>query len=433
MRFKESLKDNSGFSLIEVMLAVAILALITLPIINYYTYSSVQTINGRERQTATMVAEDAADELKAYSNFDQISDILSTSPPAPTSTPVSATDTYNVRVYNKYSYTVPTGVTVTQSDIKAGLSRVVCVHVENGSGGLSTPSPMTTAPAAPTPTPVIEDGPWEVDAAPLSEYPVNPSASPEPMNLKKKIKVNGFDYLAKVHMDFDTYDSDTQTITGADIDSQYNDYYIPKPNEVYADTNIVAAEDDEIDVAVSEIYTDVMSAKPTGSAGFSGGTITKEVTVEMTEIRKDKLKNIFVFYKPAWDAAKTEHFQITFGAGISQAEMGRMNFYLTYQNVTGVTAPDASNIGTYKLKMVNSPSVGYTKVYSNLNRPNHPDNSIAVEGFTLQTNSSGKYDSYVKKEKTRRIGKIYVDVFDYSETTFNADTAIAHVESTFAE
>lgn len=430
MRFKESLQDNSGFSLIEVMLAVAILALITLPIINYYTYSSVQTINGRERQTATMVAEDAADELKAYSNFDQISEILSTSTPAPTPTPVSATGTYNVRVYYKYSYTVPAGVmvtTVTPSDIKAGLSRTVCMHVENGTGVLSSPSLVTPAPASPTPTPVIEDGPWELDTAPLSGYPVNPSASPEPMNLKKKIKVNGFDYLAKVHMDFDTYDSDTQTITGADIDSQYNDYYIPKPNEVYADTNIVAAEDDEIDVAVSEIYTDVRST------GFGGGTVTKEVTVEMTEIRKDKLKNIFVFYKPAWDAAKTEHFQITFGAGITQEEMGKMNFYLTYQNVTGVTPPDASNIGTYKLKMENSPSVGYTKVYSNLNRPNHPDNSIAVEDFTLQTNSSGKYDSYVKKEKTRRIGKIYVDVFDYNETTFNEDTAIAHVESTFAE
>lgn len=430
MRFKESFQDNSGFSLIEVMLAVVILALVTLPIINYYTYSSVQTIEGRERQTATMVAEDAAEELKAYSNFDQISEVISTGTPAPTATPLSATDTYNVRVYYRYSYLVPTGATVTQADIKAGLSRVVCMHVDDGTSVLSSPTSVTPTPAAsPTATPVIEDGPWEIDTDPLSEYPAVASASPEPMNLKKKIKVNGFDYLAKVHMDFDTYDSDTQTIDGADIDSEYNDYYIPKPEEVYAETNVVAAEDDEVDVAVSEIYTDVMSD------GFPGGTVTKEVTVEMTEIRKDKLKNIFVFYKPAWDAARTEYFEITFGAGISQTEMDKMNFYLTYQNVAGVTPPDASSIGTYKLKMVNSPSVGYTNVYSNLNRPAHPDNSIGVEGFTLQTNSRGKFDSYVKKEKTRRIGKIYVDVFDYdaSKTNYDADDPIAHVESTFAE
>lgn len=430
MRFKESFQDNSGFSLIEVMLAVVILALVTLPIINYFTYSSVQTIDGRERQTATMVAEDAAEELKAYSNFDQISEVISTGTPAPTATPLSATDTYNVRVYYRYAYHVPAGATVTQADIKAGLSRVVCMHVDDGTSVLSTPTPVTPTPAAsPTATPVIEDGPWEIDTDPLSEYPVNVSASPEPMNLKKKIKVNGFDYLAKVHMDFDTYDSDTQTVDGADIDSEYNDYYIPRPEEVYAETNVVAAEDDEVDVAVSEIYTDVMSD------GFPGGTVTKEVTVEMTEIRKDKLKNIFVFYKPAWDAARTEHFEITFGAGISDTEMAKMNFYLTYQKVAGVTSPDVSSIGTYKLKMVNSPSVGYTNVYSNLNRPDHPDNSIGVEGFTLKTNSRGKFDSYVKKEKSRRIGKIYVDVFDYdaSKTNYEADDAIAHVESTFAE
>lgn len=430
MRFKESFQDNSGFSLIEVMLAVVILALVTLPIINYYTYSSVQTIDGRERQTATMVAEDAAEELKAYSNFDQISEVISTGTPAPTPTPLSATDTYNVRVYYRYAYHVPAGATVTQADIKAGLSRVVCMHVDDGTSVLSSPTPVTPTPAAsPTATPVIEDGPWEIDTDPLSEYPVNVSASPEPMNLKKKIKVNGFDYLAKVHMDFDTYDSDTQTVDGADIDSEYNDYYIPRPEEVYAETNVVAAEDDEVDVAVSEIYTDVMSD------GFPGGTVTKEVTVEMTEIRKDKLKNIFVFYKPAWDAARTEHFEITFGAGISDTEMAKMNFYLTYQKVAGVTPPDVSSIGTYKLKMVNSPSVGYTNVYSNLNRPDHPDNSIGVEGFTLKTNSRGKFDSYVKKEKSRRIGKIYVDVFDYdaSKTNYEADDAIAHVESTFAE
>ncbi|MCM1246599.1 MAG: prepilin-type N-terminal cleavage/methylation domain-containing protein [Roseburia sp.] len=415
MSVRESLQDNSGFSLIEVMLAVAILALVTLPIINYYTYSSVQTIDGRERQTATMVAEDAAEELKAYANFDQISKLLSTSAPAPTATPFSAVGTYNVRVYYRYSYTKPSGVTVTQDDIKAGLSRVACVHVGNGSSAISTPSPTATPAASPTATPAIEDGPWEVDPAPLAKYVAVPSASPEPMSFKKRIKVNGFDYLAKVHVDFDAYDSDTQTVSGGAIDSKYNDYYIPKPNEVYADTNIVAAEDDEVEIAVSQIYTDIMSA------GFTGGTVTKEVAVEETEIRKDKLKNIYMFYKPAWDAAHTEHFEITLGAGVS---LNGVNCYLTYQNMAGATPPN----NTYRLFMDRyDPSEGEMYVYSNLPA------SVPRGDFPVISPSPNKIYSYVKKEKTKRIGKIYVDVFDDNETTFNEDTAIAHVESTFAE
>ena len=85
------LKDDSGFSLIEVVLAVAILALVALPIINYFTYSSLHAIEGRDRQCATTAAENVVEELSSYSNYTQIKGLTATpdpSGPAPSSAPV---------------------------------------------------------------------------------------------------------------------------------------------------------------------------------------------------------------------------------------------------------------------------------------------------------------------------------------------------------
>ena len=49
MCLQELRQDDRGFSLIEVVLAVAILALVTLPIINYFTYSGLRTADGRDK------------------------------------------------------------------------------------------------------------------------------------------------------------------------------------------------------------------------------------------------------------------------------------------------------------------------------------------------------------------------------------------------
>lgn len=455
MRLNGWIKDNSGFSLVEVMLALAILALVTLPLVNYYTYSSVQTIDGRERQTATMAAEDVMEELKGYSNYDQIEKLVATATPSASVSP----------------------------------------------SGSPMPSAGPVSPSA-----------WKIDSSPLPDYTVSPSASPAPLDMMRNVEINGFEYLAKVHFDFDMYDSDTRTVSGAAISYLYNDYYIPKPSEVYSENNVVASEDDEVDSAVSEIYTDLMSTGTSPSAapsstlapvpdsdsyvvrvyyrysydsaacasGFASasdkmqyikenlsrvvciyikktsdinvettttpaaGVIEKEVTLEETEISIDKLQNIFVFYKPAWDSANVENFYVKFGTGIEEDDIKKLNFYLTYQDMSvlypgespqpGVSpAPDASNIGTYKLRLTgDTTKAAHAKFYSNLNRYD-PDNSVPTEGFVLQQTDAGKWNSYVSKKQKKRIGKIYVDIFEPDEDVFSVENALAHMESTFAE
>ncbi len=442
MRCKEWMKDDSGFSLVEVILALTILALVTLPVINYFTYSSVRTIDGRERQTATMAAEDVVEELKAYSHVEQIEDLVATPAPGATAAPPASDSTYLVRVFYKYSYTVPTNVTaITPATIESGLNRVICLDIRKGTNvlaGAATPSPIPLA--SPTPTPDRTEE-WSVDPSPLPEYTVEPAADPLPMDITRNVVVNNSKYRAKVHFDFDIYDSDTKAKDGSDIDAQYNDYYIPSPSEVYGNTNVVATEDDEVDSAVSEIYTDVMAAATPGQV------IQKEVTLEQTEISKSKLKNIFIFYKPAWDSSRQEHFKVISDSGFTEDEKKKINIniYYTYQDLSvpapgetpdpSVTpAPGVSNIGNYTLVMdENMLNVAPMKYYSNLNRPDYPDNSIKTIGFTLQKNSLNKYDSYVSKVKKRRIGKMYVDIFPANTQEFTKDNVLAHIESTYAE
>ncbi len=440
MRCKEWMKDDSGFSLVEVILALTILALVTLPVINYFTYSSVRTIDGRERQTATMAAEDVAEELKAYSNVEQIEELVATPAPGATAAPPASGSTYLVRVFYKYSYTVPTNVSaITPATIESGLNRVICLDIREGTNvlaGAATPSP--TPLASPTATPDRTEE-WSVDPSPLPEYTVEPAADPLPMDITRNVVVNNSKYRAKVHFDFDIYDSDTKAKDGSDIDAQYNDYYIPSPSEVYGNTNIVATEDDEVDSAVSEIYTDVMAAATPGQV------IQKEVTLEQTEISKSKLKNIFIFYKPAWDSSRQEHFKVIGDPVFTEEEMKKINIYFTYQDLSvpapGETpdpsvapAPGVSDIGTYALVMdqrdINAAI--HAKYYSNLNRPDYPDTTIH-SNFTLQKNSLNKYDSYVSKVKKRRIGKMYVDIFPANAQEFTKDNVLAHIESTYAE
>lgn len=440
MRCKEWMKDDSGFSLVEVILALTILALVTLPVINYFTYSSVRTIDGRERQTATMAAEDVAEELKAYSNVEQIEELVATPAPGATAAPPASGSTYLVRVFYKYSYTVPTNVSaITPATIESGLNRVICLDIREGTNvlaGAATPSP--TPLASPTATPDRTEE-WSVDPSPLPEYTVEPAADPLPMDITRNVVVNNSKYRAKVHFDFDIYDSDTKAKDGSDIDAQYNDYYIPSPSEVYGNTNIVATEDDEVDSAVSEIYTDVMAAATPGQV------IQKEVTLEQTEISKSKLKNIFIFYKPAWDSSRQEHFKVIGDPVFTEEEMKKINIYFTYQDLSvpapGETpdpsvapAPGVSDIGTYALVMDQSDinAAIHAKYYSNLNRPDYPDTTIH-SNFTLQKNSLNKYDSYVSKVKKRRIGKMYVDIFPANAQEFTKDNVLAHIESTYAE
>ena len=69
----QQLNKNAGFSLLELLIAVTILAIITIPMLHMFVTSA--RINGKSRITlrATVLAQDIVEGLKAY-HIDEIQD-----------------------------------------------------------------------------------------------------------------------------------------------------------------------------------------------------------------------------------------------------------------------------------------------------------------------------------------------------------------------
>lgn len=391
------LKDDSGFSLIEVVLAVAILALVALPIINYFTYSSLQAIEGRDRQCATTAAENVVEELSSYSNYTQIRDLTATPDPA---------------------------------------------------GPASSAAPV-----------------WQKSSP-------KPGESPDPQSdyLERPVTVDGFDYVAKVQVQYGVYKSGTKAIvagekvgsgTGDLRSPKYNSYNIPSPSEVYAPSNAVAVEDDELDTALSELFT-TLSASAPGTSGaiadrdairagltrvihididykdiekkeyavhvyyryeYSGHTV--DVTLEKAEIPINQFKGVFLFYNPLV-TDKEEKVIMNIASNIPCSEDQRvsdetivndMEFYFAVQGTVDKTE--------YKLDIAAGTATG-AKFFAN-------DIMLTSVTGNLQEGSDpgDKMHSFVGRKQKERIGRILVDIYDTAGK--KAGEVVAHMETTMAE
>ena len=283
-------------------MAVAILALVTLPIINYFTYSGIRTADGRDKQSATVVAENVLDELNSYDNFEQIENIAS-------------------------------------------------------SGAVDAAS-WTVVPDPSDPTKFTYT------------------------DLTKKVQLNGYDYEAKVHItytdhttsDGKTYDTgyDSNTVTkdtNEAITSEFNDYEIPNPNRIYGKESVVAKEEDQLDRAISYFLTneatdsntfftkynlikdkldrrlaihleykdgnpDIYKVKVSYLYELNGANISSnikngvyEAPLEISEVKRESLKNIYVFYnlRSGYD---NDELKVTFGTGMAEDDIKDIRFFI---------------------------------------------------------------------------------------------------------
>ena len=69
-------RSKEGFSLVEVIVAIAILAILTMPILAYFTNAAVSTNRGKSAQKATMAAQSVLEELNSCTSFEQIEEQL---------------------------------------------------------------------------------------------------------------------------------------------------------------------------------------------------------------------------------------------------------------------------------------------------------------------------------------------------------------------
>lgn len=374
MCLQELRQNDQGFSLIEVILAVAILALVTLPIINYFTYSGIRTADGKDKQSATAIAENVLDDLNSYDNFEQIESIASKGA-------VNAKD-------------------------------------------------------------------WTVVPDPAD--PVKFTYT----DLTKNVNMNGNDYEAKVHItytnhtttdgkSYDTgYDSNTLTKdTNEAINSKYNDYSIPNPNQIYGKESIVAKEDDELDQAVSYFLTneatnannfftkynlvqnkllrklaihieykdsshDVYRVKLSYLYELNGADASLalkngicEVPLETTEVKKDTLKNIYFFYNLR-DGYDNDTMRVTIGTGIAAEDLQDIKFYIC--GLTSAECPQRVNNYKFSLTSDSSALAGHCNYLFN----GKTDTTLTAK------KKDGTTEEFVPNSTKKRIGAIEISVYE---------------------
>lgn len=394
MWLKKSFKDDSGFSLIEVIMAVAILALMTLPILNYFTNSSLRAIDGRDKQTATMAAENIIEELGSYSNHDQIRALL------------------------------------------------------------ASPSPAASA------------SPW-TSSAPETD---------DTTYMQRDLKLNNENYRAKVQIKYGVYNSSTRVVdesngesigsgTGDVVGQKFNSYAIPNPSEVYSPSNVVAVEDDEIDMALSEFYTTILGSGSGATvtldnirAGLRrkmcidisyknvdkkeylvrvyylyeyGSTYHTEITLKQSEVEKSKLKNVFVFYNPLRSGVVEDEIRVRTGNEVPGGAQ------IPLDKGPGETGTAINDIGFYFAVQASDPAPYKITVSSgNAMAAKYYSNASTVNGVTASASEPGaaRPNAFVDtKSGKRRIGRIYVDIYEVRPDGSESDAVVAHMETTQAE
>lgn len=358
-------KNRDGFSLVEVIIAVALLAILCMPILAYFTHASVATSDGKDTHRANMAAQSAAEELKGCETFEQIEEKLAAA-----------------------------------------------------TGGS------------------VSGAKWTIDSA----Y----DGSTKKAALTKLVTEDGFPYQVKVTLDYNYGITDAHgnkvDVNGNEIDADYNDYSMPKLKEVYADTNVVISETDQVDTAVSNfLYSNPSKSeseiknnmertlclnvskknsdiyKVRGYYHYrytnNGKTYTYSADVEDTEIEISKLENIYFFYNIMKDDAP-EPVEVDFDFAITQAEAEKLHVYFVCQ------------------REVKAPKTGYS-----LNFDTSHGQAAWAEYYTngVATNLAASSDMIQYDTSGKRIAKILIDVYAGSETSFTEATRIVHLETSKGE
>lgn len=373
--------NNAGFTLIEVLVAIAILAIACFPILSYFDNALSTAQRGRRTQRAEIAGESIVEELNTYTKHSDIDKIVATT----------------------------------------------------GSAWEVDTDAEAYASAHPAPTPTADP------ANPGVPIPIG-----KMKYIKREMQIDGQDMIAKVTLDYNYMTPTGSTIKYNNFEvPQINALY--SENSIVAIDNIDSVQyavqefnvlekgkrsatdikadltrKGYIDVAYKTGTTDVYIVKiyytytynPTGSSNVSASDrIFRTPNIVDTEILKEDLKYIYMLYD---ETASVDEFDVNYDTATGtflQPDLEKIGLYFICQTHKSVNGGPHS----HSLRVSGS---SYSKVYTN-------DHEV------LGTPNGKK--GYIDKKKEDRIAKITVDIYKKGETTFDDSTRITRVESTKGE
>ena len=287
-RMQRIVKREEGFSLIEVIVAVAILAILSMPILLYFTNSAVQSANGRYEQAADMAAQTVVEEIDSVDNFDYIENAL-----------VNNGNNWNI---SSLSPDINGKTVLTRPVSVNGNNYIADVTIDYGAYGSALAGPTAAPDATPIPTP-----------------PAGATPTPD-TGLKAK-----FNNYQNPHFR-DLYSDESVVI------SEKSDTFNSGVYNLYHEINGVAAgvtpppsaePFDSIKNKTKKIYKLTAVPYPEGmftvkgscvfyidkegsTSGFDDSDYSAEIVLTNTQIEKSKLKSIYFLFSAIYGVADKE-------------------------------------------------------------------------------------------------------------------------------
>jgi len=367
---------KEGFSLVEVIVAIAVLALMALPILAYFTNASTRTSLGRDNQRAVTAAESVAEEVQNCDGFEEIENVL-----CATSAPGDPDNTWTLEATPD-----PAGENV------AKLSKGI---TEDGEDFLAK---------------VSVD--YDYDHTGVSaEY--NDYATPQLKEIysnKNVVLVETDQVDTAVSYFLMNVDPDVMsaymTAEGVSDEDQYDETIAKNMTRVF---NLNLAED--------SVDDDLFYVKGyyTFSLDVDGETYTYEASIEDARIEKAKLENIYMFYNMVTASDTSFDINVDYDSSITTEEASNMHVYFVLQDDPTFDPPS-----TYGLVCTANYTAGNSYYYSN--------------GVTWKVSPANASDTLSERLVTgKRIAKVVVDVYEADEVSFTEDNRIVHLDTSKGE
>ena len=370
-------KDQKGFTLIELILTIAILAVVTIPILSYFTDAAKHNARSRQKQNASVVAQDVLEEFKntKYS-LDDPDVVCSAQPDWTKGTAPDAEGVYTLtqdRVMDKNSFKVTAKIKPLKAVASTPTSTALPKNYEKYVIGTMDSSKDIMA---------SEHG-QTYTAAALAYANLNAAACAE---------------------------SGANPMTMDDIKSHLDCTIVISAKK---DSDTTGKPDNDI-ITVTYRYTYNNGGSATWPAGITASTKPYEDVVESASINVKKLENIYLFYQPinARDTILLE----TDDENRIELNANDLNLFVIAQNSIPSSANDTAGYtkrpSGYQLHIADNVSGFKTKVANLYLNLSVKDNELDTAGTIAQKarkDPSGEY-TLVHSEEINRIADITVTV-----------------------